>query len=131
MSITEQFTPQTIGCALGVGIVIFYAVRGFWAWCDRNDAERAKRNPPVPDQAPIAADHVAKRQPASQRASSRLVGGLLQRDEEPAPTIVNLVKARYTIVQSGLQPNHREAALVQEAAIQRQMAVDTSKGKRP
>ncbi len=54
----EQFTPQNIGCALVISVVLFYAIRGFWAWCDRVDNEWAERNPP--DQDEIAAEHVAK-----------------------------------------------------------------------
>ena len=63
----DQFTPQTIGCLLLIGAAIFIAVKGFFSWCKREDAKWAERNP-APDsegrQQEIAAEHVAKREPA-------------------------------------------------------------------
>ena len=63
----DQFNPQTIVNLLIIGVVLYVAVRGFIAYCNRVDAEWAAKNPPEPDQQAIAADHVAKILPASLR----------------------------------------------------------------
>lgn len=73
------------------------------------------------DQQEIAAKHV------SQRASSQLIGGLLQLDEEPAPLPSRPITSWAA---AGMRAPHPRDDMRAEAEMQRQMAADTIKGKR-
>lgn len=115
----DQFTPQDIADWIGIitvfGALLIVGYHAMVSYCDRQPIYDPLVHGPE-DQQEIAAKHVSK------RASSQLIGGLLQLDEEPAPETSRPLPVRYHLV---------EEARRRESAAQRQMAADTIKGKRP
>lgn len=83
---------QKISCLLLIGVALYMGGKAFANWLARRDAEWAAKNPPLfpselNDAGPvppvsardkeIAAVHVAKLDPAFQRAGSPTVGGIM------------------------------------------------------
>lgn len=138
MTIIQDFqalqTGEQIGLALAVASIILIALHWAWAeftaWCDRQPIYDPLVHGPE-DQLLMAnlhgvgseyeADQIVGKH-VSQRASSQLIGGLLQLDEEPSPEWSRPAPVRYTFEE------HKRCC---EETIQRYMAADTIKGKRP
>lgn len=128
----EQFIPETVADWIGFTLVMAVLVRLAWGLfidhCERMPIYDPLVHGPE-DQKEIACKHV------SQRASSQLIGGLLQLEEEPAPAPSRLVPVRYPInneaTNAMLHRENRAYFIEQEMSVQNQMAADTIKGKRP
>lgn len=129
MSITEKFlaldVPEQIGLLLALAVILVplcvWGVRAFIAYCERQPIYDPIVHGPA-DQAQTSAEHVDKRVPASQRASSTIIGGLLQMDEATAARLVYPAKARHTVHRI------REAQKRADADVQQQMLADHLRG---